>query len=421
MLIGQYIYVFSALFLCIQLMLVQAIDRDERRRERRRQRLQGGVAEEEDYVVERPGGGGGSFTRDERRRSKDERRQDKLERREERREERRRQRGDNQLNHGTDVTVLGPDTGSPKVIPGLHSEMGQASNHISTGIGKPSRHRGKLGTHGQGRPSAHEETNEQKIYGRQKQPSGPIDLQWLAANMSSLWHVVRNLQHHMTNRHQKVRGPNGRRGQPETTGEECPGGDDACRGEEDSSVCSSHGVCDCGNCDCNPGFYGTYCQCNDHSCPAYNGMACGGPSRGQCRCSDCVCRPGYVGDACECSTDTSSCHKDSEDQLCSNQGTCECGTCKCNDGYQGLYCEDNVYDAGVCERLKPCVLCKAWNKEIPQCVECQVTLSMVDSLEPGMKTCVMVSKGCLLQYSYNAEPGGAYSVQVPKNMTCSSI
>ena len=48
--------------------------------------------------------------------------------------------------------------------------------------------------------------------------------------------------------------------------------------------------------------------------------------------------------------------------------------------YKGTYCQDNVYAAGICERLKPCVLCKEFGKDLPQCRDCRITVETVNEL-----------------------------------------
>ncbi|ROT75678.1 integrin beta 6 [Penaeus vannamei] len=275
--------------------------------------------------------------------------------------------------------------------------------------GGASRHAGR---EGQG-PSRGENQHSQEV----------INMEWMRANLSSLWVVVREL----SRQHARFVGHRGHVGRGRGHGSvgpvvgeghpSCPVGDDDCR-MEGSEVCGGHGECSCGHCICHPGFYGTYCQCSDHTCPLYDGMKCGGPTRGQCRCGGCVCRPGYTGEACDCPTDTLGCVGSANGTICSAQGTCECGRCRCDDGYKGMYCEDTVYAAGVCEKLKPCVLCKAWNRDLLLCADCQITITMVDKLEPAKNTCVMVNSGCILKYSYIPQGPDAYTVLVPRDMQC---
>ena len=54
-------------------------------------------------------------------------------------------------------------------------------------------------------------------------------------------------------------------------------------------------------------IWGQYCECDNFSCDRRNNTVCSG--HGTCNCGTCECAPGWKGDACECSTDTNSCVK----------------------------------------------------------------------------------------------------------------
>lgn len=61
-----------------------------------------------------------------------------------------------------------------------------------------------------------------------------------------------------------------------------------------------HGVCDCGECHCESGWEGHYCNCSTstEACTSEDGALCSG--RGRCECGHCVCSvPGASGDRCE--------------------------------------------------------------------------------------------------------------------------
>lgn len=61
-----------------------------------------------------------------------------------------------------------------------------------------------------------------------------------------------------------------------------------------------HGVCDCGECHCESGWTGQYCNCSSstESCMSDDGVLCS--DRGRCQCGHCVCSvPGASGDKCE--------------------------------------------------------------------------------------------------------------------------
>ena len=52
-------------------------------------------------------------------------------------------------------------------------------------------------------------------------------------------------------------------------------------------------------------IWGQFCECDNFSCDRRNNTICSG--HGNCNCGICECAPGWTGDACECSTDTSAC------------------------------------------------------------------------------------------------------------------
>ncbi|KAK7083030.1 hypothetical protein SK128_009241 [Halocaridina rubra] len=379
------------------------------------------------------------ITREERKRLKAERRRIKEERRQERWERRQKQKNENQRGRLD-------DTHYDQDLVEEDEELDTFQRHYQNGVpGTFSSSPAEVGV--AGAPSRHELTNRESHFSHYvgnaftsssfqsaarigsndpvaTEASTPtvIDIEWMRANLSSLWSVVRALsrQQGRTFFHR-----GGGRGKYHHSGaaadipspESCPGGEEACKGDSDIT-CGGHGVCACGRCFCQPGYYGTFCQCDDHSCPVYDGMPCGGPSRGQCRCGGCVCRNGYNRESCDCPTETQTCIQPGSGVTCSGEGSCECGRCKCGDGHKGMYCEDTVYAASVCEKLKSCVMCRAWNRDLPSCHSCQITVTTVESLEPSMTTCVMVNSGCLLQFSYIPETAESYNVLVPKDMTC---
>lgn len=123
----------------------------------------------------------------------------------------------------------------------------------------------------------------------------------------------------------------------------------------DELPCSGNGECACGKCVCKAEqgkrFYGDLCQCNDFSCPEDKGQLCGGPDRGVCRCRKCQCKPKYHGTNCDKKNCTyfppeTQCKKDANSEICggSERGTCQrddenCYKCVCSSAYDGTYCE----------------------------------------------------------------------------------
>lgn len=123
----------------------------------------------------------------------------------------------------------------------------------------------------------------------------------------------------------------------------------------DELPCSGNGECACGKCVCKAEqgkrFYGDLCQCNDFSCPEDKGQLCGGPDRGVCRCRKCQCKPKYHGANCDKKNCTyfppeTQCKKDADSEICggSERGECKpddenCYKCVCKSAYDGTYCE----------------------------------------------------------------------------------
>lgn len=59
-------------------------------------------------------------------------------------------------------------------------------------------------------------------------------------------------------------------------------------------------MCDCGECQCDTGWTGEYCNCSSSTdaCVSEDGAVCSG--RGRCECGRCVCSvPGASGETCD--------------------------------------------------------------------------------------------------------------------------
>ncbi|GAB1599227.1 integrin beta pat-3 [Argonauta hians] len=122
--------------------------------------------------------------------------------------------------------------------------------------------------------------------------------------------------------------------------------DSSCKQNDTSDVCSNRGTCIQGNCECDTirGSYGKYtgsfCECDDYSCPFSNGQICGGRDHGVCQCGKCQCELNFEGDACERDLKAENC--DSPKGVCSNHGVCWNNQCICDKNYFGKKCEFNL-------------------------------------------------------------------------------
>ncbi|XP_064392568.1 integrin beta-1-like isoform X1 [Halichondria panicea] len=138
---------------------------------------------------------------------------------------------------------------------------------------------------------------------------------------------------------------------------------------------TDRGTCMCGECVCKRDqagflFFGPACECNRDDCPSFNGELCSG--RGECTCTGCRCNvePStqllYTGNACECSPVTDCVDPNNALEICNGRGTCDCsGQCYCTFPYLGDYCE-------LCSGNTSCLdnLCQS-NRE---CTACAIEL-----------------------------------------------
>ncbi|XP_064183464.1 integrin beta-6 isoform X1 [Anguilla rostrata] len=141
-----------------------------------------------------------------------------------------------------------------------------------------------------------------------------------------------------------------------------------CRAHPGAEICSGQGECYCGQCVCHPSsfgrIYGTYCQCDDFSCPRFHGKLCGG--HGHCMCGECSCHSGWTGEYCNCSSSTDACVAE-DGELCSGRGKCVCGRCVCSvPGASGDTCERCPTCGDSCSTSRGCVECHLQAKDSPE-------------------------------------------------------
>lgn len=115
------------------------------------------------------------------------------------------------------------------------------------------------------------------------------------------------------------------------------------RNQNDTKPCSGHGNCVCNQCVCHStrseGKYnGEFCECEDYSCPFFEGQICGGQTRGECKCGRCECNQYFKGPSCECPLSEEICIDPNTLLVCNKNGICDCGKCKCKELYTGRYC-----------------------------------------------------------------------------------
>ncbi|XP_029179548.2 integrin beta-1 [Acropora millepora] len=201
----------------------------------------------------------------------------------------------------------------------------------------------------------------------------------------------------------------------------------------DEPLCSGRGECACGECVCRveqgQRFYGKLCECNDFSCPEYEGNLCGGAERGVCRCRKCQCKDKYHGDACDQKNCTffppeTICKQDAKSEMCggADRGRCvkdsvNCYKCQCNKEFDGTYCENCPNcENGMCTRNVDCALCSTFQgkslkecKQSGKCEENVLEVQIVDDIkkktDEGLYRCEGIDgqDGCTYYFTTETE------------------
>lgn len=203
---------------------------------------------------------------------------------------------------------------------------------------------------------------------------------------------------------------------------------DACRVDNASAICTGHGRCECGRCVCDAisksdpelRYSGDFCQCNNHNCDYHDGRICGGEDRGRCVCGRCVCNDEYNGTRCECPTSQLSCIA-TNGKLCNDKGNCVCGECNCtadNGFYKGPTCEDCPICKGKCEQTSSCARCALRTSPDLCTANCTVGVQLVDSVQGSDEwhAChVRDDDYCFIHFAYNYD---TEEVRVQRTKEC---
>lgn len=128
-------------------------------------------------------------------------------------------------------------------------------------------------------------------------------------------------------------------------------------------MCSNHGTCNNGTCDCDTitegnvilgGYYGDQ-TCHMPYCGVHSNETKGCSGNGKCVDKSCQCKDGFHGEYCS----KKHCPKD-----CSGRGKCgDNGVCKCNVGFSGKACDEqycmplNCSGHGICNAEKMKCVC----------------------------------------------------------------
>nr|KAG5690037.1 hypothetical protein BaRGS_009844 [Batillaria attramentaria] len=207
-----------------------------------------------------------------------------------------------------------------------------------------------------------------------------------------------------------------------------------CRKGNDTEVCTGHGECICGQCDCfflGPNtarrYSGPFCSCDDYSCArSKDNSLCGGSTRGKCNCGTCQCLEGWKGDACDCSTDNSTCFT-AEGVECNGFGRCVCGRCQCfpDSDRIGPTCEECPNCPSKCSQYRDCAQCRGFSTGRYTRDECKAVcpeVDMVDTLEEGnpqVRKCdFRDTDNCLFHFTYEYDSDNNVLIKVQKTKEC---
>ncbi|KAF9416979.1 hypothetical protein HW555_005807 [Spodoptera exigua] len=124
----------------------------------------------------------------------------------------------------------------------------------------------------------------------------------------------------------------------------------------------------CGQCECQNGFSGNFCEFDDNSCPKPNNQLCFG--HGRCIKGQCSCDIGYSEKDCSCKNDDKDCYAPYATEACSGKGKCICGACVCdtikgkNETYSGVFCDScDECAAARCTELQNYAYCNYIHKD----------------------------------------------------------
>ncbi|XP_072253637.1 integrin beta-5 [Leuresthes tenuis] len=205
----------------------------------------------------------------------------------------------------------------------------------------------------------------------------------------------------------------------------------ACREAEGKQFCSGRGECSCNQCLCYESefgkIYGSFCECDDFSCARHKGVLCSG--HGECHCGECKCHAGYIGDNCNCSMETGSCMSD-DGRMCSGRGKCVCGRCECTEpGAFGQTCNKCPTCPDACGTKRECIECRLFNSGMladnQTCQRlCKDEIITVESLrtdEPGAVLCLYKTENdCVMKFTYSEHASGLSILTALKEPECGS-
>lgn len=202
----------------------------------------------------------------------------------------------------------------------------------------------------------------------------------------------------------------------------------------DTFECSGRGECMCGQCKCYPRedpneeISGSHCECDNFSCDRHNNLLCGGPDHGICECGNCACKPGWKGQVCDCKDTNESCIDPVTKKICNEHGECSCGECVCKDTkeerYDGDYCQQCLICPGSCQAYQACAQCKIFNsgpltkEECKNCTGKYMEMKDNDDISESKECAFTDDNGCRFFFFYKLDEKDLPSVRVKKQKEC---
>ncbi|KAI5621151.1 integrin beta-5 [Silurus asotus] len=205
----------------------------------------------------------------------------------------------------------------------------------------------------------------------------------------------------------------------------------ACREAKGKQVCSGRGECSCNYCRCYESefgkIYGMYCECDDFSCARHKGILCSG--HGDCHCGECKCHASYIGDNCNCSIETAGCVSE-DGRMCSGRGSCICGHCQCTEpGAFGDLCEKCPTCGDACAAKRECIECTLFNTgKYADNQTCQrmckdkiIVMETLDTDAPNTVLCLYKTENeCVMKFTYSEHASGQSVLTALQEPVCAA-
>ncbi|KAL4715190.1 hypothetical protein ACJJTC_012237 [Scirpophaga incertulas] len=194
---------------------------------------------------------------------------------------------------------------------------------------------------------------------------------------------------------------------------------DKCKQDKNqTSFCNARGTCVCGKCACKSGFSGDFCEFDDNSCKRRDSKLCSG--HGRCTHGACECDVAeWTGEDCSCTVHKTDCFAPYSKKICSGNGQCECGECVCQKQEAnsakpyGVFCEEEqckeLEDYAYCNFLSNktyCDMLEQFNQTSSTEVEMMNRTEINNSTWPTVTWChKKLDNGSTVSFGYSYDKG----------------